>query len=484
MNFFFKLHRLDDNYKILPKKDIISPDNTNKINELCNLLEKINNSDDIYLQQLVIKFNQILVDNQYYIYDLFDINLSNAYSILSNDFENDFYIIKITNNGNNTETIGNVDKINNKYDTIIYNILSETLYNKIKNKNFCDREGLLYNNRLKIISYLYKFLNIGGTFDIRFMALNDTNIIDIYYILCYMFENIIIYSNTRLICTNFNPVLDKNDIEKMLSNKCSIEPKPNLDKLLEYFSNTLNYLIKKSTLLLETKKNEYLNLVMNEMLTSCKYYNKKIVDKVLIIMNNSIIEQFKSIFIDNKLIDISEQFNGIIGKYITDLIDNNKIKKCLEIGMDYGIISFYILSNLNTELISIDPYQKTKFNNNGIKMLKELNLNKFHKIYKQQPYYVLPKLLTKKDYYYFDFIYINSFHTFDHSLINFFYSDVLLKLNGFIIIDNALDHGIAKCIKYIETNYLFYNKIESPITIAVFKKINQDDREWNFHKHF
>ena len=140
MNFFFKLHRLDDNYKIVTKQNIISPDNTSKIKELCNLLGKIHNSEDIYLQQLVIKFNQILVDNQYYIYELFDINLSNAYSILSNDFESDFYIIKFTNNGNNTEIIGKVDEITDKYDTILYNILSETLYKKIKNKNFCDRE--------------------------------------------------------------------------------------------------------------------------------------------------------------------------------------------------------------------------------------------------------------------------------------------------------------------------------------------------------
>jgi hypothetical protein len=52
------------------------------------------------------------------------------------------------------------------------------------------------------------------------------------------------------------------------------------------------------------------------------------------------------------------------------------------------------------------------------------------------------------------------------------------------MIDNALDHGVAKCIKYIETNYSFYKKIETPITFVVFKKIKEDTREWNFHKQF
>jgi len=482
MNFFFKLHRLHDNYKMITKEKI--SENTDKINKLSNLLSKIHNTDDIYLKQLVIKFNQILVDNQYYIYELFNIDLDNVYSILSNDFMNDFYIIKITEKGNNTKIIGKVDEIKDKYDTILYDFLSELLYKKIKNKESDERERLLYNNRLKTISYLYQYLNIGGTFVIRFMALYDIEIIDIYYILCYMFENVIIYSNTRLICTNFNPVLTRHDLEEIILNNQSIEPKTNLNNLLEYLSNNLDYQIKKTMLLLEMKKDEYLSMIMNEMITSCSYYNKKIVNKVLIMNNNSILEQFKSIYIDNKLVDIKDQYNGIIGSYLQEIIEKNDIKKCLEIGMEYGIISFYILSNLKTELISIDSYQKEKYNNYGIKMLNELKLDNRHKLYRKKPCFVLPHLLQKNDYYYYDFIYINSFHTFDYSLINFFYSDLLLKINGFIIIDNVLDHGVAKCIKYIETNYLNYRKIDSPITIAVFTKNKQDDREWNFHKQF
>jgi predicted O-methyltransferase YrrM len=99
-------------------------------------------------------------------------------------------------------------------------------------------------------------------------------------------------------------------------------------------------------------------------------------------------------------------------------------------------------------------------------------------------YIALPKLLEKNQNK-FDFIFIDGFHTFDYTLLDFFYSNLLLKINGYILIDDALHHGVNKCIEYIKNNYLdSYKKIDSPVTFALFKKINEDKREWNFHKNF
>lgn len=58
----------------------------------------------------------------------------------------------------------------------------------------------------------------------------------------------------------------------------------------------------------------------------------------------------------------------------------------------------------------------------------------------------------------------------NNTLFDFFYSNLLLKIGGIIIIDDALHYGVNKCIKYIETNYLSYTKLNSSPTIAVFKK--------------
>ena len=49
-------------------------------------------------------------------------------------------------------------------------------------------------------------------------------------------------------------------------------------------------------------------------------------------------------------------------------------------------------------------------------------------------YIALPKLLEKYKYNYFDFIFIDGFHTFDYTLVDFFFSNLLLKINGIIVI--------------------------------------------------
>ena len=85
----------------------------------------------------------------------------------------------------------------------------------------------------------------------------------------------------------------------------------------------------------------------------------------------------------------------------------------------------------------------------------------------------------------FDFIFIDGWHTFDYTLLDFFYADKLLRKGGIIIIDDAKHLGVAKCVRYIDTNYRnFYRKLKSHNTIACYKKIGNDERTWNYHKHF
>ena len=60
----------------------------------------------------------------------------------------------------------------------------------------------------------------------------------------------------------------------------------------------------------------------------------------------------------------------------------------------------------------------------------------------------------------FDFVFIDGWHTFDYTLIDFFYADKLIREGGIIIIDDALHRGVAKFVKYMDTNYKFYKKLK------------------------
>jgi predicted O-methyltransferase YrrM len=196
-----------------------------------------------------------------------------------------------------------------------------------------------------------------------------------------------------------------------------------------------------------------------------------------------IIEVFRRVIIDGKIIKIHSAIKSPEMNTIINIIKKNNYKKCLEVGMAFGISAFSILSNKSCKLISIDPNQSKQWESNGVKLLKEFGFNKRHKLIEKPSYEGLPEVL-KKNKNTFDFIFIDGWHTFDYTLVDFFYSNLLLKVGGTIIIDDALHNGVSAFVKYLDTNYKFYKKIESHETIVIYEKIKEDERPWNYHVSF
>jgi predicted O-methyltransferase YrrM len=484
MEYFFRLQRKNNNYEII-NKDInnkyLDHNITKTYNDTTSSILLSKNKDIIYVRD---RYNKINVNNQYYLWYLIDFDIDNSYKLVSRDFNSDFYINKILNHGNDIEYVGKITEIKDKYKNILYNYPGKTLFDKIENLDLCKREDLLFKTKLKMILFLFDFLEYGGTFFLSIHGFCNDNVIELYYILAYMFEYCIIYNSTYIVCKKFKPVLKKEDFEKMIDKSFSIEPKFQLNELLYYITNNLKYHITKNKLLLGNKEDEFLDYIKNEILNSAKSLDVEHFNEILINYNISLIDNFKKIYVNNKLIKTSSAINGTEGHQIIDIIKNNNFKKCLEIGMAYGVSAFYILSNKNTKLVSIDPFQETQWNNNGINLLKEFKFNERHKLYKLKSFVALPKLLKIKGENFFDFIFIDGFHTFDYTLIDFFYSNLLLRIGGIIIIDDALHQGVSKCVNYIIKNYAFYKKLKSSPTIAVFIKTKEDDRDWNFHSNF
>ena len=96
----------------------------------------------------------------------------------------------------------------------------------------------------------------------------------------------------------------------------------------------------------------------------------------------------------------------------------------------------------------------------------------------------MPRLLNNNKKY--DLIFIDGFHTFDYTLLDFFYADLLLNIDGYIIIDDIKHPGVRKCYDYIKTNYKHYTLYNTPVSssMATFKKTKEDTRKWNVHEKF
>lgn len=206
----------------------------------------------------------------------------------------------------------------------------------------------------------------------------------------------------------------------------------------------------------------------------------------------------KKIKIGDEFIDLHSNIKKEEGKVLYKLIKETNATQVLEIGMAYGLSSLFILQALkyyhnkhkndddddvNYRLTSIDPFQMTQWKGLGRENLKKTHLIGHHKLIEQLSYIALPELVEKKKIY--DLIFIDGWHTFDYTLIDLFNAYVLVKLNGYIIIDDALHPGVNKVTKYVETNYQFLKKIDMGVkTVAIYQKISEDKRNLSFHREF
>jgi predicted O-methyltransferase YrrM len=221
------------------------------------------------------------------------------------------------------------------------------------------------------------------------------------------------------------------------------------------------------------------------------------------------------------------------GNFITKIIRENKPVKTIEVGCAYGISSLYICSAIHgtndCHHTIIDPFQSTDWKNIGKLNLERAGINYFD-IIEEPSEIALPKLLSAGKKY--DFGFIDGWHTFDHTLVDFFYLNRLIKVGGIIAIDDVGYPGINKVVRYImkypcfelignvnirisknrelfnllvkppfkliskllpaRFNYELFssNIIESDMklrlnsSMVALKKIKEDERPWSWYKNF
>lgn len=165
---------------------------------------------------------------------------------------------------------------------------------------------------------------------------------------------------------------------------------------------------------------------------------------------------------NGKKYQLHSNIDAIEGTFINNLIVNYKVKNTLEIGCAYGLSSLYIcksrINDSNSKHYIIDPNQSTDWHNIGIYNLTKCGVNFFELIEKSSSI-ALPQLLASKIN--IDFCLIDGWHSFDQTLIDFFYCDKLIPLNGIIVIDDVQLPSVQKVIRYITSNLLNYKIIGS-----------------------
>ncbi|MBP0019698.1 MAG: class I SAM-dependent methyltransferase [Cyanobacteria bacterium SBLK] len=213
------------------------------------------------------------------------------------------------------------------------------------------------------------------------------------------------------------------------------------------------------------------------------------------------------------------------GELLFDIIHQDfGILKTLEVGCAYGLSSLYICSALQGRSGAfhtiIDPFQNTTWHGIGIKHLEEAEIDFFHHI-EAKSEFALPQLLAENERK-FDFIFIDGLHTFDHTLLDCFYANRLLRVGGYLAIDDVSFSSVRRVVDFFKSypcyeeyrsvsstgskpfkkliaralispipqkiwakilRWNLYHKIfeDKIIRTIVLKKIAEDNRRWDWH---
>lgn len=161
------------------------------------------------------------------------------------------------------------------------------------------------------------------------------------------------------------------------------------------------------------------------------------------------------------------------GEFLQSILSDLKPKVTLEIGLAYGVSALYILDALPKQAgqthIVVDPCQfdPNLWNGIGLRNLEKAGFLDMVDFHHAPSHEALPEILKTGRR--IDFAFIDGWHTFDYSFIDFFYAHKMLAVGGLIALDDANVPSVRKLARYILANhsYSVYQCLETYVQPVV-----------------
>jgi predicted O-methyltransferase YrrM len=138
-----------------------------------------------------------------------------------------------------------------------------------------------------------------------------------------------------------------------------------------------------------------------------------------------------------------------------------------EVGLAYGVSTLYILDAMHDlgegHLIGMDPAQHDQtWQGGGLYNLQRAGFANRYSFHEASSQFVLPRLAEAGTRIQFGFI--DGWHTFDHTLVDFFYLDMMMDVGGVMILDDVGYPALQRLAHFIVTNraYTFLDNEARP----------------------
>src|SRR5262249_8439711 len=143
------------------------------------------------------------------------------------------------------------------------------------------------------------------------------------------------------------------------------------------------------------------------------------------------------------------------GKVIQHAIETTRPRVGLEIGLAFGMSTLYILDAMRLHggghLIGMDPAQHdATWRGGGLHNVTRAGFGDRYSFHEQPSQLVLPRLATSGTR--IQFAFVDGWHTFDHTLVDFFFIDRMLDVGGIIVVDDVGYPSIRRLCHFILSN--------------------------------
>lgn len=139
---------------------------------------------------------------------------------------------------------------------------------------------------------------------------------------------------------------------------------------------------------------------------------------------------------------------------IERVIARSGATSAIEVGMACGISTLAIADALSrngsARLVVIDPNQTEGWSGVGMHLLRRAGLADVVELIEEPSQLALPRLAASGER--FDFAFIDGWHTFDHTLIDFFFCDLMLDPGGMVMLDDVAYAAVNRVVRFILSN--------------------------------
>ena len=165
-------------------------------------------------------------------------------------------------------------------------------------------------------------------------------------------------------------------------------------------------------------------------------------------------------------VKVTSHIDESCGALIQRVIREIRPQVAVEVGLAFGISTLYILEALKEtgahKLIGMDPAQHDQYwRGGGLHAISRAGYESLYEFHESTSQQVLPALAAQGQK--IGFAFIDGWHTFDHTLIDFFYIDQMLEPGGVVVFDDVVYPAIKRVCDFVLTNraYEIFGSVKS-----------------------